>query len=105
MKLSKAFFKKSEQRNVKVNVDYYTTRELENMYLDGTIFIMTKKGADVITADENPNRQDAYLMLTSDEYDVRMFLENVSEIKVVLDEYGYLATVAVVNGVEIFVEV
>ena len=104
MKITNTFFKKSSQRNIKINADYYSTTELKKMYFNGDIFVLTRKG-EVITVDKNDNENDVYFLITDNENDVRIFLENITEIKVIVDEYGMLATVAVVNGVQIFVEV
>lgn len=104
MKITNTFFKKSSQRNIKINADYYSTTELKKMYFNGDAFVLTRKG-EVITVDKNDNENDVYFLITDRENDLRIFLENITEIKVIVDEYGMLATVAVVNGVQIFVEV
>lgn len=78
--------KRAEQKNVAVARDYYTAEQyadLEKIYGIADISLLTNEK----------------------EKNLRVFLHRVKDLKVVLDEYGNYANVAVmVTGERIFIE-
>ena len=85
--------KKACQKNAPINKDYYSTGELFTMWLSGEIGCLTK--------DENgdylkPSTLNGYVDVSG--YDFRIFLNEVKDIKVTLDEWGTYTTVAVSNS-------
>ena len=89
--------KKAEQKNVLVNRDYYTIDEI-NDYLDEHIFFTFNKKLGFSYEHITP-----YAL----EYrSVRLFLEDVKELKVIYNrEFQCYTNVAVLNnGISIYVE-
>lgn len=89
--------KRAEQKNVLVNRDYYTIAEI-NSYLDKHIFFTF-----------NEKLETSYEHITSyalENRTVRLFLEDVTELKVVYNrEFQCYTNVAVLNnGTNIYVE-
>lgn len=89
--------KRAEQKNIILNKDYYTPSEINLMLAAGEIFYFTK--------DFNAS----YEPITNWEFDeavFRIYTDDLSEIKVVLDEYKFYSTVAVgKNGKTYFVNI
>lgn len=87
--------KKAQQHNVVLNKDYYTQGEL-NMLLETR---------EICYFDKDFN--ECYAPLKSwevEETELRIFTENLEEIKVSLDEYGYYTNVAVgKNGLTYYI--
>lgn len=88
--------KNATQKNVLVDCDYYTIGEI-NGYLDKHVFFTL-----------NEKHETSYDHITSYTHEcreVRLFLEDVKELKVIYNrEYECYATVAVLNdGTNIFV--
>ena len=89
--------KRAEQKNVLVNRDYYTIDEI-NCYLDEHIFFTFNEKLEV-----------SYEHITSytlEDRTVRLFLEDVTELKVIYNrEFQCYTNVAVLNnGTNIYVE-
>ena len=89
--------KRAEQKNVLVNRDYYTIDEI-NCYLDAHIFFTF-----------NEKFEASYEHITSyalEDRTVRLFLEDVNELKVIYNrELQWYTNVAVLNnGKNIYVE-
>ena len=89
--------KRAEQKNVLVNRDYYTIDEI-NGYLDAHIFFTF-----------NEKFESSYEHITSyalEDRTVRLFLEDVNELKVIYNkELQCYTNVAVLNnGTNIYVE-
>lgn len=83
--------KKAEQKNVVLNMAFYTSDEVYNMLLAHEIFYINKSYDICYSVDEYNNEI------------LRVNIETGSELKVVLDE-GYYTTVLVQNGKKYFVE-
>lgn len=78
--------KRARQKNFTLNTEYYTKREIEQMYDEGKIFNCKKINID---DDETP----------------RVSTSNISEVKIVLNEYGYYIPVAISKtGETIYIE-
>lgn len=76
--------KKAEQKNIVLNKDYYNIYQINAMLNLQEIFYF----------DSNSNICYENVTMFGD-VDFRIFTENLKEIKVVLDEYGYYTTVAI----------
>ena len=83
--------KKAEQKNVVLNTDYYTIRDLENMWFAGEIVRLDYKQFGVFVEPREISRYEEI----GDQF--RIFLENVKDLKVALDD-GHYTTVAVGNN-------
>lgn len=78
--------KRASQKNVQVNKDCYTADIADLIEIPGVFDLSNVSG------------------VSADEGDYRVSLAHVKDLKVVLDEYGYYNTVAVMNsGETIFV--
>lgn len=78
--------KKAAQKNVQVNKECYTADIADLLEIPGVFDLSSVSG------------------VSADEGDYRVSLAHVKDLKVVLDEYGYYNTVAVMeNGDTIFV--
>lgn len=78
--------KRAYQKNVQVNKDCYTADIADLIEIPGVFDLSNVSG------------------VSADEGDYRVSLAHVKDLKVVLDEYGYYNTVAVMNsGETIFV--
>lgn len=86
--------KKAEQKNVILNREYYTDREIFDMLVNSEIFYFDRESKTV-----------SYNECVFDDEDVfRIFTDKLSEIKVVLDN-GFYTNVAIgKNGKTYFVE-
>ena len=74
--------KKAAQKNVQVNKDCYTADIADLIDIQGIFDLSSVSG------------------VSADEGDYRVSLAHVKDLKVVLDEYGYYNTVAVMNSGE-----
>lgn len=87
--------KRAEQHNVILNKDYYIPSEINEMLSARQVFYLTK------------DFKECYEELQSwelQEKELRIFTEDLKEIKVKLDDYGYYKNVAVDhNGKEYYV--
>lgn len=87
--------KTAEQKNVTLNTEYYTQFQINEMLQLREICYF------------NENLKQTYEPLKSwdiNETELRIFTEDLEEIKVVLDEYGHYTTVAVgKNGITYYV--
>ena len=85
--------KNAKQKNVVVCRDFYTIEEI-NKYLDSHVFFTLTKNFEV-----------SYEQVTSST-EVRLFLKNVKELKVIYDrEFQCYTNVAVLNdGTNIYIE-
>ena len=83
--------KKANQKNVTINTDYYSKAELENMWYAGEIFNLLKYGK--IDTPHNIGTFDSI----KEDYDFRIFLENVKDLKVAVED-GYYVNVAIGNN-------
>lgn len=78
--------KKAAQKNVQVNKDCYTTDIADLLDMQGIFDLSSVSG------------------VSADEGDYRVSLAHVKDLKVMLDDYGYYTTVAVMeSGETIFV--
>ena len=80
--------KTANQQNFCINKEYYTVRELKEMARNHEIFFFK----DIL--------DECYDVTDMFDYEIertqfRVFAENLKEVKVVVDEYGYYTTVAV----------
>lgn len=76
--------KKANQMNAEVDRDYYTEREYKNLsFIEGIATLEDATGMDFGSNGE-----------------LRVFFEDVKEIKVALDENGHYCNVAVMNSGE-----
>ena len=89
--------KRAEQKNVLVNRDYYTIDDI-NGYLDKHIFFTFNEKLDV-----SYEHISSYAL---EDRTVRLFLEDVTELKVIYNrEFKCYTNVAVLNnGTNIYVE-
>ena len=92
--------KRTEQRNVRVNRDMVSVKELRVLIEDSLVTVMNHNYTQLELADldfmyDSPS--------SLDDYDLLVFLENTKEIKVVYDkEYGFYDNVVVMeNGIKI----
>ena len=89
--------KRAEQKNIVLNRDYYTPAEINLMLAAGEIFYF-KEFCQTST--------DPVDTWDFDRTDFRIYTDDLSEIKVVLDEYKFYSTVAVgKNGKTYFVNI
>lgn len=78
--------KRASQKNVQVNKDCYTADIADLLEIEGIFDLSNVSG------------------VSADEGDYRVSLAHVKDLKVVLDEYGYYNTVAVMeSGETVFV--
>lgn len=77
--------KRAKQQNVELNTDYYTEVEIVNMYNNFEI--------DYLDPSIDPELKRPVI-----------YTEDIKNLKIVLDEFGYYTTVAVKNGKEYFVK-
>lgn len=89
--------KRAEQKNVLVNCDYYTIDDI-NSYLDEHIFFTFNEKLEV--------SYEHITLCPLDDRTVRLFLEDVKELKVIYNmEFQCYTNVAVLdNGTNIYVE-
>ena len=88
--------KKATQKNVLLNNAYYTLTEVNEMlvskeigYFDDELFV----------------KHDALTRYEFDNTQLRIFTDDIEELKVALDEYGSYTTIAIgKNGKKYFVE-
>ena len=74
--------KRASQKNVQVNKDCYTADIADLLEIEGVFDLSSVSG------------------VSADEGDYRVSLAHVKDLKVVLDEYGYYNTVAVMSSGE-----
>lgn len=87
--------KKAEQKNVRVNKDYYTLVQL-NELLNNNVFYFD---------DEYNSCKDPLDLVTVVDTVLRIYTEDINRLEVVLDEYGTYTTAAYMkNGNRIYVE-
>ena len=77
--------KRAKQQDVGLNTDYYTAAEIDAMYRNLEI--------DYLDKSIDPVRICPVI-----------FTEDITNLKIVLDEFGYYTTVAVKNGKEYFIK-
>lgn len=77
--------KRASQKNVQVNKDCYTADIADLLEIPGIFDLSSASG------------------VSADEGDYRVSLAHVKDLKVMLDEYGYYNTVAVMESGEIIV--
>ena len=82
--------KKAEQKNVELNTEFYTSKEVDSMLLAHEIFYINKSFDICYSVDEYNHEI------------LRVNIETGSELKVVLND-GYYTTVLVQNGKKYFV--
>lgn len=76
--------KKAEQKNAVLNKDYYSRDELAKMLENEEIFFINEKEFRASYDSEYPWTEE-----------LRIFLEDMKDIKVILDDYGQYTTVCV----------
>ena len=79
--------KKAEQHNAMINKDYYTANELRTMLNNKEIFFLGKKNGSWIQYESDYAESE----------ELRIFISDMKEIKVVLNEYGFYTTVCINN--------
>lgn len=95
MKITEKTFLKTDTRNVEINPWYYTRDELINLVNSGICFCFVN---GVITHEISLDVLDTF------EVSIRISLCKISEIKVAIDEYRELNTIAIVDGKKYFVK-
>lgn len=89
--------KKAEQKNFTINHEYYTVNEINNMLATKEIFYF---GVGCETKYEPVGGWEL------DDHTYRIFSDNLAEVKVILDEDKFYATVAIgKNGKTYFVNI
>lgn len=78
--------KKAEQKNVVIEKDYYTVREINEMLAAREIFYF---------GDNCEQKYEPVNGWESSEISFRIFTDNLAEIKVVLDESNFYTVVAI----------
>ena len=87
--------KKAKQHNVVLNQDYYTFFDIQDMISKKEICFLDEN------LDEKYNLKD-YILNHHNE-SLIIFLDDVDEIKIALDEYGYYKPVLIKNGKKYYI--
>ena len=84
---------KAEQKNVVINTDYYTEKEIERILRDDIDTFFFYEGVV-------HGSYKKYTELKNEGYEVelRVFTSDMKTLNVVLDKYGFYTTVAVMNN-------